>query len=300
MSEPKALDLLRVVIGGAEVLIDADRVLGNESRAQVQRNPTDRPPWGWLLGSADGLEVFRLGRRAAHGEVKDTRPLEVLILERPSGASWGLLVDRAAERIAVDREALVPIRPSAAHEPYDAFVRTPAGPRLLLDPDRLHPQDLPAATAPASAPLDSAAAAAAATGTPRMVWARLGGPRRLIVGLSARQVVEVCPPLPYAPAIDSGQPLVGFVEYEGELLPAADFGRGLGSAPALDRATRMLVARGTRSERRVALPVPAEVRSVQLPVDGRPRPGAVAPWLRGIFEVEDGLLIVPDLDAVAG
>jgi len=64
----------------------------------------------------------------------------------------------------------------------------------------------------------------------------------------------------------------------------------------------MLIARGTRSMHRIGLPIFDEVRLVKLPVASRTEEPLTntTPWIRGSFKVEEGTLIVPDLDAILG
>lgn len=298
MNEESRQRLLPITIGKTELMIDVARVISTEQSRHAQRNPTDRPPWGWLLGNADGLEVHCLDRRQGQQASAAQNAGQVLVVERPNGEQWGLLVDRIGGSVEVGADEVQPIEPRLANQPYEALIHTAEGPRLLLDADLLHPGDVVLGQTVATPSVEEAAGFL--PGPLRMVWIPRGAEAPVNVGLSAGQVVEICASHASAPMLANSSPMSSIVVYDGEVVPVADYGRILGLASALDPRGRLLIARCTRSLRRVALPITGDLRTIELPMHNRPQQIEEhrKRWIRGLFEVEDGLLVVPDLDAL--
>jgi chemotaxis signal transduction protein len=292
-AEPRSL--LEVVVGGTPLLVEKARILATDTIDGMQRNPTDKPPFGWMLGTFEGLEVWHLGTCLGGRATLPAGGGAVLVAERPSGERWGLLVERASAVVEV--AAIHPLGSVLGNSAFAALAETPQGPRLVLDLDRLHPYDKPAAAD--QGPLQAPIAAVGEREDPRMVWIPVVD-ANAVVGLSARQVVEIRQPAPFAPMPRTSGPLVGAAVIEGQALPVMDVGRMIDPAAAPTVAKRMLIARGSRSGRHVALQVPADIRMIDLPIANRPRPddGHQNVWVRGVFDVGDTTLIVPDLDAV--
>ncbi len=304
MRPPSPNRLLPVIAGGERLLIDASQVVGVEPGDRVQRNPSGGPLYGWLLGSSDGATVFTLATLLDLVDVPRHDPGSVVVLSRSDGELWGLLVDQVEPSLQVPDDALYPLDGVMATTPYSALVETPTHPTLLLADQRLHPDDAAAAPIETSQPSQPNGATPSADGaaTQRMLWVTVDAKRGLQIGLSVKQVVEICEPLPIAPFPGLNSALTGLVAYDGQALPTVSLGllHNLHEPPG--SAGRLLIARCTRSTRRVGLPIFDETRLVELPTAHQvaiPQPN-VAAWIRGCFEVEGGHLIVPDLDAILG
>ncbi len=295
--------LLPVSAGGSRWLIDASQIVGVEQGERVQRNPGAGPPYGWLLGSSDGAVVFALAEILGLGTANRSTPGSVLVLSRSNGELWGLLVDHTETSIQVPDTQIFPLTTEAGTGPFSAIVANPDQPTLLLATERLHPDTqrnprkadpLPRqlTTLPNPTEIDDQ--------TRQMLWISVDSGKGHYAGLSSKQVVEICDLLPIAPNPTSQSPASGFAVYQGQALPVADLGRLFDGTPSPRTGGRMLIARGTRSIHPIGLPIFDDVRLVELPIVSRSEEPQAdkAPWIRGSFKVEEGTLVVPDLDAI--
>lgn len=115
-------------------------------------------------------------------------------------------------------------------------------------------------------------------------------------GLPSERVVEVVPRVILTPLPATAVYVLGVFRHRGEVAVAIELRRRLGHpARPPSMSDHFIVARGAR--RRVALCVDRAVGLVSLPLE-RLRPAPVrAPHIAGIAELEDGLLLIEDLDA---
>lgn len=114
--------------------------------------------------------------------------------------------------------------------------------------------------------------------------------------LPSERVVEVVPRVLLTPLPGTAAHVAGVFLHRGEIAVAVDLRRALGRParpPALE--DHLLVARGAR--RRVALIVDRAVGLARIPRDRVRPPPVRAPHLAGIAELDDGLLLIEDLDA---
>ena len=293
---------LPVSIGGNRLLIDASRIVGIEQGEGVQRNPGAGRPYGWLLGSSDGATVFDLAEILGLEETSHTAAGSVLVLSRSNGELWGLLVDHTEDFFQMPGDHIIPLTAEAGG-PFSAIVPNPNQPTLLLASERLHPdnptshrkrtrQTRRLTQAPQHPEIDKQ--------NRQMLWISVDSAKGHYAGLSTKQVVEISDLPPIAPLPSSKSPSAGFAVYDGKALPIADLGRLFDRQTPPHQKGRLLIARGTQSPHPIGLPIFDEVRLVKLPVASRREvPKAdKAPWIRGSFQVDQGTVIVPDLDAI--
>ncbi len=306
MSPPRHRRLLPVTIHNQCLLIDASQVVTVEQGDRVQRNPSGGSLHGWLLGSLDGATVFALASILELGAAPRTDSGSIVVLSRSNGEMWGLMVDQVGSSFEASSDAIHPLDGAMGAATFSALVDIAPDPLLLLASEHLHPDDaraaLPVETQPPQPHPDRPIADQ--TTSPRMLWISIDAERHLHVGLSLKQVVEIREPLPVAtlPGPGTNSALTGFVVYDGQALPTASLGQLYGIVEPNGTASRLLIARCTRTARRVGLPIFGETRLVELPITHRveiPQP-EVAVWIRGCFQIDDGALLVPDLDAMLG
>lgn len=309
MSDTDDRRLVPVSVQGVRLLIDAAQVVGVEQGERVQRNPCAGSPFGWLLGSSDGSEVFDLARILDLGDGPRSGAGSVLVLSRMNGELWGLLVDRTEDSMSVLRGEVFDLPKVTGADLYSAVVQVADSPMLLLATESLHPEDAKPHENQVGHDEDSARSvrresrgtAPVETVNPsqRMLWICMDSEHGLYVGLSAKQVLEIRDPLPIAPIPGAKPVLAGIALHDHQALPIADLGRLLDVNVPPDSSERLLIVRCTRSGRRVGLPIPGEVRLVELPIAHQAK--VIEPdwlsWVRGSFQVEENTVIVPDLDA---
>lgn len=116
-------------------------------------------------------------------------------------------------------------------------------------------------------------------------------------GLPLERVVEVAPRVAIARLPGAPSPVVGIVRHRGDMAVAIDLRTRLGHPPRPPSLDDHLVV--ARTARRLVALVVDRVERVRDVDDAAIRPPAVrAPHVRGVVELEDGLLVIEDLDAV--
>ena len=318
--------LLRCLAGGLPLCLDLADVARIERSDRLSPGPGGEEPLGFLPAPGGRVPVWSLAGRLGLGE-PSRRALSPVIVVRSSGRLWGLAVERLA-RAAVKGErqseiAVSPLPPLAGDSRRGWFrgvVQLADGLALYLDPERLHPDAGPAyeeTAAPAGPP--DAPVPGAATAPPGLPPAAARAPRRarpeagrlvvfstspgggspLSFALALSQVLEIARPQPLLRVPGSGDALLGIARLRGEALPVVDLQLRLGAGPSFfEGASRLLVARGSRSPQALCFPVRPDVRLLSVPQEGRavPASGVDGSLLRGAFETEGGTLLVPDLD----
>lgn len=321
------LRLIRCDVGRESYCLSMDWVRSIQRQDLLERNRSYGGPLGWLPGFGTRIPVWSLPARlgSALAPQQPTGPIVVLDAEPEP---WGLAVDRVSRATppATDRLAL----PQVAQDPQGRFrsvVRLDGSLALELDPDHLVPGSRtgPEEAAAEEAASEDAVAAeeegAAATGHRERSPQPTGGSARagslmlfstaprsgtgapdLLFGLSLLQVREISLPLPLTPVPSSPDFLLGLAPWRDGVVPVVDLSLRLGSGPSFfEGGSRFLVVRGARNPARLAFPIRPDVRSVALPLEGRPVEGepAVARHLvRGMFETSLGTVVVPDVDRI--
>ncbi len=294
---------ISVTLDGHRFLIDEKEVSATEQGDRLQRNPTSKPPYGWLLGASEGLEVLSLGHLLGCGKPRAAGI--VLLVTTAGGEKQGLLVDTVGAIVEVAAHRVLRVDAGAATDPFVGVARTGDGDLLIMTAVRIGAR-------PREDRTDSMLTAAAMGGSSptaplRMVWLREAPESKRIIGLSANQVVEIREPAPTVPFPGRNRRLEGIVVSDDAAVPVAGLARFSvgqtkvegGADPRSPRDPgRLLIARTTRSERQIALPISA-VDVVDLPLEHQPIPLS-GPFVRGAYTVDDATVIVPDLDAFLG
>lgn len=258
----------------------------------------------------------------------------VVVLDHPEGP-WGLLVDRVSRLPGLTPEALLPLPEIAGdpeRTPFRGVVRLDEELALHLDLDRLRPGAALPASPPASVPgnpgrdgrggdraaeggagpvrgprpVDPAPSAGSSSNGRLVLFSCAStGDRPLFelasFALSLSQVQEVTRRRPATRVPGAPPYLLGLISWRRKAVPVVDLPQRLGLGGSAGNAVRLLVARGAAVSRLVAFPVHAEVRMATLPLDCRPAapgPPFDSPLIRGLFEHEERVLVLADLDRV--
>jgi chemotaxis signal transduction protein len=221
----------------------------------------------------------------------------------------GLPPDRTApvDRVlgVLEPEAMLPV-PSCLRQHRDSlrgvlrwrgscYLRI--APELLLDFQRLNVASL------AARPHREANAGAEVRD--RLVTFSLacsGFPESPLVGVSARQVLEICSyEAPVSVPAAPGR-LIGLASWRNSVIPMLDLSLAMGYAPAdLRRATRTIILRCSTKPDALAVAVSGAISHTARLGDYRSKPvpeHAAQLAIRGAFERSGGELLVPDLDAL--
>ena len=308
---PSPFEVLTFSSGGALFCLRADEVQRVVGVERLQRNPAPEEPFGWLIGGTEDPPVFNLAQRL--GLRPDDSPRQVLRLETTEGP-WGLVVNEVIGTSTTDHE--LPLLPPTLLEEavggaLEGLVHIAEEPRLLLRSELLHPQ----AAAPDRSswrrrqlPLDrwrdllaplTAMRSPSLTIVPTAVtWEG----SEVFLGLSATQVAAVEGHLPLLPVPGARSFVAGFVGWRGLAVTSVNLNRWLGfEDPPPGQPGQTVIATSSAVDEPVAISVPGEVLVERLPIrhtePNRELPSPPSRLL-GAFEIDAGLLLVPDLDTL--
>lgn len=290
--------------------LDASRIQSIERGDCVQPNPANSGPYGWLLNRSDEVEVFtlaaRLGLDRAPAAPRDSSSAVIVIDAPPS--PFGLLVDGVLPEVEATPESLLAVPAWVQNRQAGFFsgaLLVSDRLTLVLAPERLHPASLPltAGLDPQQARKPEPSIEGRRASRPQLLVFSIAAAQdpAVVFGLSVRQVVEICEALPAVPVPTGPSHLHGLACYRGDALPVVDLGSWLGLGESDCRAGgQILIARESRRGLPLGFPVSRQLKVVELPIGGRriePEP-RLASRVRGIFEIADARLIVPDLAAI--
>lgn len=291
---------LPITVDGCALLIEASQVLDTERGDNVQRNPTTKPPYGWLLGKFEGLEVQSLGRFLKLDDAGHDGT--ILIVSTADGTRRGWLVDTLGDAVEIRASDLASCEAGAATAPYVGVARIGDEHRWVLSFEGSESRSAPAARPMATADdLVTEAEEPPATGL-RMIWIRSETAPGVIIGFSSTQVVEIREPASILPFPKRERRFLGVAVFDQTGVPFIEPSAIAGSrnddrrARTPSRGQRLVVVRATRSERIVGVAADT-IEMVDLPVEVRPIPIA-DPAIRGAYALGDEKLIVPDLDSL--
>jgi chemotaxis signal transduction protein len=309
----ESVRILKCYAEGRPYCVDVEQVLAIERRGRLKPNPEAEGPIGWIARRERPIPVFSLAELLGCGD-RNSEVGAVLVMNRTS--PWGLAVDRVSrfEGPAVPPQSLPP---SMGHLRADCFrgVMDEGGSLILqLSPERLRPGAAPAPVSPVE-PVRRAApkpAPGAQTSPGRLLLISLRNSvppsllpatrSKLLVGLSYTQVVEIVSgiettPVPLAPAH-----VLGLIRWRARPVTVLDAGVLLGLEPmTLDAGGRLLIVRSLVWQTPIAIPVGA-IETQVLPMPHRPsRLSLDLSSTLGAFDIgDDQVLVVPDVDAIAG
>ena len=142
------------------------------------------------------------------------------------------------------------------------------------------------------------------SGPARTLLLRLPGIplQRIIVGISARQLLGLQPADAFAPWPADPPRWMGVVEWSGRQVQVVDLASCLGlGASDYRMARRLAFLRCPRSPGVIAVPAMGEMIQLENTDDARPaaaEPRLAAEFIRGVFHLGSELLLIPDLDAI--
>lgn len=312
--------LLCYEVGSESFCLEMAAVRQIEGTELIQPNHAGPSPAGWLPGPQALIPVFSSSdqpRQMAGQSFPDGR---VLVLGNSAG-DFGLIVDHVTGMIEVAEEQILPVPSVLAgplHHLLKGIVRIGERWVLYTDPMQLNPETATISARPqvlSAAPAVSHLPIPETTGSLKradgrshlMLFSTPGADPRewpVIFGLSVTQVLELMEspeiiPAPSAPDFVSG--LVNWREYP---VPVIDLNMRLAReqrAQVLTQDCRILIVRALNHEHLAGILIQSETRVQPLPIRHGPSRRELPldrRMVKGVFELADATLIIPDLDVV--
>ncbi len=260
------------------------------------------------------LPVYSLAARLGRPAAPLSATAKVLILQTPQ-QTWGLLVERVEGTFDVAAHAILPL-PTVARNLraplFDGVVYEADTMRLTLAPAGLHPHgalDAAALRAAAAAP-EPLPAPGKIPPAPRYTGALLcfstgelsQEPWPLTFGLSLSQVIRMQPTLALLQIPGAEPAVLGLVDWQGIPLAVVDLYHRLGGGSTPVRTDdRLLIVRAAQHRAFVGFPVRPQVHMRTLPIAHQPSQRTLPlheTLLRGVFNLADATLIIPDIDGL--
>lgn len=263
---------------------------------------------GWLPGSAGAIPVFRLAALLKRTE-QAADPVGKILVLHTSPLPFGVAVDHVEDIFQVSAQEVLPLPPllrSPQTAWFEGVVRLGSTWLLALSPAGLHPQAgasdrLPVST---TCTLESLYAAvgshAAARARGKMMLFTTTSAHAVTFGLSLAQVPQVLQAQPLLPVHGTAPYILGLINWRNVPLAVIDLSRRLGGPAApLTPDGRLLVVRAAKSRVFVGLAIQPQISIRALPLAHRVSTRRL-PWstslLRGSFELDHTLLLIPDVD----
>lgn len=319
------IQMLRCTVGGLSFCIDSSKVKTVVPVRDLWRNTLSEEPLGWVRYEEVDVAVYSLGNRLNTRKGGVNSQGSVIVLEHLP-MRWGLAVDEVNESFEVASDQVFPLpaialppagKPTLIEEvvvldetPGESLqVRDSKFSTVLhIDPERLHPstpQQQP--VRPLNyARLGPRPAVFPAPAQAHILAFKLFNPDPhlvpLLFGLSLTQVLEIRRIPRLTPVPGPGPHVLGMINWRDRPVCVVDLGLMLGLAPIkFELVTRLLVARGSKTAQIVGIPVTADLRGGSLPIPHQPCHRALPleqRYVRGMFELDPEVLVVPDLDAL--
>ncbi|MGH7808066.1 MAG: chemotaxis protein CheW [Thermodesulfobacteriota bacterium] len=285
----------------------------------LKPNPEDKEPAGWLLMNRESVPVFNIAKRLGQSMVGDPNTGRIVVLDAKPNP-WGFIVDRVLGVIQAEEENVFPM-PSALQSPssdfYNGVIKLEDELILYFSPERLNPQKDSSSEERKKErrkqefirPKSVASRHNQTSTKERRIlffYTMDSRPneRPIVFGLSITQVLEILEPLSIIPVPVSAPFVLGLVNWRNRPVPVIDLNVRLGiGLHSFESISRLLIARTQSNGELIgfhikpnvsvqSLPIPNQVCSRVLRVDKG--------FTRGVFELENETLVVPDIDMVAG
>ncbi len=304
LAGPAVVSLLRCAVDDLVVGFDLTRTAGVERGDRLRPLP-DHPDAVGLIQNRDGeWPVYPLGTwLGLDPEKSDPRKGHVVLVHARHG-KFGLAVDRVFPVARVDRGLL--LSPPGIVGPIAEWltagvVLADSGPLVVLDPHRLDPRAAGDMDLPLPLPAKPVPALAAAGDRFLLVaYSELPSGRTVALGIPVGTVVEVCSPGPGSVVPSSPEHLRELIAWRGSPIALVDASLWAGLSPTPPDPRRAVIIRtgGTR----IAIATGPEMRTLpgRTPsIPTRYSNPAVPHRVRGIFDLEDATIVVPDWPMLA-
>ncbi len=307
MTNATPLRLLRVVADKQVYALEESAVLSINPASSLKRNKAPGNPLGWLpdetpVYSLDGLLHRREESAFSNGA----------LLEMQGMTPWALAVDRVGGEIEVFSDqisALPRIARNSCHSCIQGALVTDSEIVYVISPQHLHPSAIAPAEEPERWQPPKAEASELESGDKvRHILAfKLYNEDppdiNVLFALSLSQVIEILGPTDITPLPYSPPGILGMINWRNRAIPVVDLGRKVALPPLLSyrRPARMLIARATTAPDLMAIPVTMDLRGGRLPIPHRECDYDLPlnPMLvRGAYELDGEVLVIPDLDHV--
>ena len=303
-----ALRFLRCIVADATYCLSMAYVRGIRRCEEIQASNSPSGPLGWLPDASEKIPVFHLATLLGQPSTGDWRHGKVLVLKTVANP-WGILVDRLESVIQVTASEVCPL-PTVARNPaadyFEGVVQYNNTMLLALSPAGLAPNTpagvagtLPSVHTPESL-YTSIGMTAAARARGKLVVFSAAPDRRFAFGLSLSQVPQILQALPLLPVPGAAPYVLGLVAWRQVPLAVLDLYQRLGG-PAVPMPSdgRLLIARAAGVRAFVGLAIRPQISLHSLPMAHRVSTRHVPlqeSLLRGRFERENDLLLIPDID----
>jgi len=306
--------LIRCVTGEETYCLKRTVVAGIERLERLERSYGDNLVVGWMPGVDTRIPVYSLAARLARTQPTMNIDNRIIVVNAES-CTYGLLVDKVSDAFEITDKDIHPLPPvlAGAASYFEGIAW--AGDRLLLclAPDQLHREG--SATSVSSTTMESFPEASqtvvdAATAAKRKSQLLTFGMAAEIVdeftlGLSLTQVMEILEPAPLVPVPGAPDYVLGLANWRRNPVPVIDLKSrfGLTLSPEIPQmaksSCRMLIARAPRSSQLCGFLIQPNPKTHSLPIPHEPCENEFPVpriLVRGVFELENEVLVLPDLD----
>ncbi len=312
------LQFIRFGIGEKTYCMDMSSVGSIMRLDSLKPNLEDEEPAGWLVTNRESVPVFNLSKRLGQSMVGDPNTGRIVVLDAKP-MPWAFIIDMVLGVIQAAEENVFPM-PSLLQSPssdlYNGVVKLDDELILYISPERLNPQKDSSSEERMKERrkqefIRSKSVVSRHNQTSKkgrrilFFYTMDSGPneRPIVLGLSITQVLEILEPLSIIPVPTSAPFVLGLVNWRNRPVPVIDLNVRLGiGLHSFDSNSRLLIARTQSNGELIgfhikpnvsvhSLPIPNQVSSRVLRVD--------KDFTRGVFELEDETLVVPDMDMVA-
>lgn len=301
--------------------VDMALVAGIESAAWLRLNETGAGPVGWLNSHQPELPVYRmteqLGLDSSLSSAANAKEGSVVVVDSPAG-QFGLLVDRIGSVLDVrsDQFMQLPSVTLNSQKPIlHGLVRQNDQFIIVADALRLRPESVEKSSLPFT--LKSPGLPSVMSGVRRGSAGRSqimtfsiapltieGKP--VWFGLSMTLVAEIVESPVLMPVPAKPSYVAGLYSWHHTPVPVVDLNVRLHQEPVnavAAQGTRMLVARGVTRSELVGLLIHSDTNVLNLPIQHQPCQQALPfdqKLVQGAFELEDSILVIPNLDELLG
>jgi chemotaxis signal transduction protein len=316
-SNEKLKRLLGCTVGDQSVYLDMFPVRSVEGLEHLEQAAgISSATIGWLKDGQQNLPVYHL-RKAFGQEASDLSAADgrVVVCEY-EGSLCGLFVDRVTGLLEMPGDDILPLPALISQHKGNRFtglVKMENELSLFANPLNLrsdiqgNPEPLPLLPKHKYRQTHSAKAAAREHGQ-LLLFAtsqeQMAMERPILFGISVTQVLELLEPLPVTIVPDAPEFVHGLVSWRNYPLPIIDLSSLLWANGALSeehQKTRLMIVRATGNSEPFGMLIEpgTEILSLPVPHSVSERPLALnRQIIKGVFELSEGTLIVPDLEAV--
>ncbi len=311
MSDATTVKLIQFTAGDQPFCMRADSVVRIQRQATLTLN-AGGAPYGWILEKGKRIPAYHCAQSLRIHTRFPGRRSQILILEQKEKV-FAILVDRVDRVLDLPRTEIRPLPMALANcldDFFEGLVHQERGFALVLAPEKLISRTsrrkilLP----PKPETPGSGVWRGAKVGSWRptlllfsLTTQNIAG-KRMVFGLSISQIGEIMKPLPLHAMPGAHPSLMGLLEWRDQPVPLIDLNHRIRDEPTpVSSRKRFLIARTRAQGEFLGFPVHTELRFMRPTEEFKPsekRIPLAAPLVRGIFENEKEVLIIPFLEGI--